>query len=427
MNKKSFSILFIIILIFSKEVFLQEIKKEKKEIEYFEYLSFESYVIDSKTFIEFPSSRSLIKFHNNIYNFEVLFNRNVEKMIKVYEHKKEREIFLLEGIVFGIIYIESIKYIIFPGIFVVHEYAHRTRDVFYGYEGDFNPEYLPFGDNPYSLLIGVIKNNLRAGKNTWENSKYKRVSKSDFLTRKEAYFLSLSGGINQQVNLADAFVKRLSFMDSSYPGISSISYVSNKLSYFYYNLHFGEDKEGDIYRMIDNWRERGYIFSRKRLANVQLITYFLSEGSYIFKKEHSYRIKKIKFPDFYTYYNLDGPSLKIATDYQVKKDFYIIMEYEYIYDYGSGEKKNRGKELTVGFAKSINEDKLTIINYFTQNLESNQSNIDIEVTFKLTNSSKLGVGLSRYHLDTLSGERNIPNISKKRGYNELFVDLYVLF
>ncbi len=412
-----------------------------------------SYNYDTGTNDNLPSPRSLANYYENFDSFlvtsygwmEKLYQAEADEKMNDNWRKFRRGFLLLNGLLLDtsdFILLNPHTTITNTGVITVHEFAHRTRAAAFGYDSGFNPEYARHGDNPYSFAINLFANGNRTGSTTWNNSTPETLFTHSLFDTPQQRLIEAAAGINQQTNLAANLANRMSLTDNV-DMASFFSYSNNSLSYFLYDDSIipylagsssnpaTRNLAGDRAQMINEWRDLGYNFSDKSLARNQFNAFLISgtTWSYLYNMPEYIRtgqrnFKPIRFfgfrmPDFYNYYNVNGPSLNIQTDYKFSAKTFLKLGYESIY---SG--KTDYKEYKIGISQSFKLANLSA-NYIINEKTTKESwNLEATRSYKRYG---LSLGYQLYNFETLTGERNIDTLRNRNKSSEIYAKLMARF
>jgi hypothetical protein len=356
------------------------------------------------------------------------------------------------------------KFIMMTGTETVHEYGHRTRRSLAGIDPGFNPDYLPFTDSPYSFSLGLVSHNNDTGLDVWKGRKSRILYDTpSFLKEGEGFrmvlidgelvirhalpeidIISNAAGMNQQVNLALDLAYRNSIND--HLDIATFfSYYHNSNAYFVYNDEifpyvFGDgidagNEQGDRAALLASWQQRGQNYNDAKLARDQIAVFFISgtTWSYILgsldyiatgnRLAPILRYNGFRIPDFYNYYNLKGPTLKAISDYRVNQNQLISFAFEAV----SNGKKSQ--EVSLGFNHGMGSSQQFLVFEIDSlyNLHSKKGAGNILVGLNFENNYSASIGISSYHFETLSGERDIPSLKDGKSYREIYARIIVNF
>lgn len=421
-----------------------------------------SFVLDSGTFLDQPSPRSLVSFYENYESLGVVAYDLMEKYIyrttgddidnKSWWVRGRRgfQLLLMPFVFGGEDYYNPPTYITTAGWETVHEYGHRTRDALFGIDRGFNPDFMFLGDNPYSFSFHLLGTDLETGGETWKNAKSKFLYKlPKFISQEKVNVISVAAGMNQQVNLARDHAKRGSWNDSL--DVSNFySYYVSSSSYFIYNDWLPEyiignrakkndDRAGDRYQLIQSWRLLdGRNYNDAKLARNQLLATFLSGttwsyilGSVDYVTSGQRQAKVLRFwgfrlPDFYNYYNISGPTLMISSDYRIDEDKLVSFMYERVTD------GKNSHELTLGYDQRfmLGNDMIESLHVGGEagyNFKTGKMLAGAKLDLDVNRFIRLGGGYRYYHFDTLQGERDIPTLRGGKQYHELYAQLSLHF
>ena len=419
------------------------------------------YIIDSGSFTNLPTPRSNIRYYRNFNPLSSHVYDLMEEITGAQDSNDRTEQFTRAFLLLNSILLDSYDFVLLnphtflatSGIETVHEYAHRTRSAnIHGRDTTFNTKYNPIGDNPFSLTLGLITQNNKTGSAIWKDGKTKiRFTPDDTIASPlQRDFIAFAAGINQQVNLAVDMANRVS-LSNQLDVAQFFSYYWNSLAYFAYNddvisfISSGfsannlDDEVGDRNQMHNAWwRDKTNSLNNtlkdSELSENQLYSFLLSGTTWSYllgikdyiltgqRLHKPLRLGNFRLPDFFNYYQINGPTLAIKSDYRLSPKTFIRFGYERIYTGNhSGD-----DEFTLGLSKAFLNRHELHFNLHHNNKTSKQS-YDIEWNFHINKNMALGLGFNSMHFDTFVGERDIHTIKDGRSDKQLYGNISYYF
>lgn len=388
--------------------------------------------LHSGYFLEHQSSRALVRFGMELADAEAFLIALLDNTVTEFIYRlpqagddlavsQSNSAYLISTFrsAFGIVYLAaSFYYIWYPYFHALHEFGHADRA--YAARADKVSVQHDDGDTSHSNFFTYFPESVAVrggGTTTFGGGSPEAPENWPAVVT--------MAGINTETQYAASLVRRFYLRGGDISNL--IGYSLGKFAPYLYILEWedreveGETAQGDVSDILDYYDQQGYDIGESDIERGTWISVGTSQSSYLlalstiswlFAGRHHHDIQSVelgafKLPDLSFYLTTSGLSLRLLTGYRSgRTTFPFTIEQVY--------KGDPRTEVSVGFRHTFPAAPIPLTLGTTAYLAFEGFGFDASARVSLTDYARIDLGLAFLDRNTLHGERNTMDATRRR-------------